>query len=33
MDEVYPEHNLNVEEHFMSRIKDIIIDTVLAVKH
>lgn len=32
LDEVFPEHNVNVEEHFMTRIKDIIIDTILSVK-
>lgn len=32
LDETFPGLGLNVEEHFMPRIKDIIIDTILAVK-
>jgi hypothetical protein len=27
-----PQHNLNIEEHFMPRIKDIMIDSFLSVR-
>ena len=32
IDENYPQHNVNVEEHFIPRIKDIIIDSFMCVK-
>ena len=31
--ENFPQFNLSVEDHFMARIKDLIIDTILAVKN
>mmetsp|Transcript_21918 Transcript_21918/g.21104 ORF Transcript_21918/g.21104 Transcript_21918/m.21104 type:complete len:361 (+) Transcript_21918:487-1569(+) len=32
LDENFPEHNLTVQEHFIPRMKDLIIDSFLAVK-
>lgn len=32
LNEEFSQHNLNIEEHFMPRIKDIIIDTFLSVR-
>lgn len=32
LDEQFPEHHLNVKEHFIPRMKDLIIDTILSVK-
>lgn len=32
LDEEYPEHKINVKEHFIPRMKDLIIDSIMAVK-
>jgi hypothetical protein len=33
LDEMYPSYNLKVEEHFIPRMKDLIIDTFNSSKH
>jgi len=33
LDREFPDFHLSVNDHFMMRIKDIIIDTILSVKH
>ena len=33
LDEQFPKYGLNIEEHFMPRIKDIVIDSFLAVRN
>lgn len=32
LDETYPEYNLSVKEHFLPRMKDLVIDTFLSIK-
>ena len=33
LDEEYPQHGVNIEEHMLPTMKDICIDTILAVKN
>lgn len=32
LDEIYPQYNVSIKEHLLPRMKDIVIDTILATK-
>lgn len=32
MDEEYPDTNISIEDHFLPRMKDVVIDTIVAAK-
>ena len=33
LDEIYPQYNVSIKDHLLPRMKDIVIDTILATKH